>query len=112
MHFEWAFSNRGPRTEDRRRFCVPRPEALLHVSSRRVRKRVYIAHTGGTIGMNRTRNGYGPQRGYLQQQMESMPELQHPSIPEFTIHDYDPLLDSSNMTPVEWVKIARDIAEH
>jgi L-asparaginase len=77
-----------------------------------VRKRVYIAHTGGTIGMNRTRDGYGPQRGYLQQQMELMPELSHPSIPSFTIHDYDPLLDSSNMTPVEWVKIAEDIAEH
>ena len=77
-----------------------------------MRKRVYIAHTGGTIGMNRTRNGYGPQRGYLQQQMDAMPELEHPSIPAFTIHDYDPLLDSSNMTPVEWVKIARDIAEH
>jgi L-asparaginase len=83
-----------------------------HVSSGPVRKRVYIAHTGGTIGMNRTRNGYGPQRGYLQQQMDAMPELQHPTIPSFTIHDYDPLLDSSNMTPVEWVKIARDIAEH
>lgn len=77
-----------------------------------MRKRVYIAHTGGTIGMNRTRNGYGPQRGYLQQQMDAMPELQHPTIPSFTIHDYDPLLDSSNMTPVEWVKIAGDIAEH
>ncbi len=77
-----------------------------------MRKRVYIAHTGGTIGMNRTRNGYGPQRGYLQQQMDAMPELQHPTIPSFTIHDYDPLLDSSNMTPVEWVKIARDIAAH
>jgi len=76
------------------------------------RKRVYIAHTGGTIGMNRTRNGYGPQLGYLQEQMDAMPELEHPSIPQFTIHDYDPLLDSSNMTPVEWVTIARDIAQH
>jgi L-asparaginase len=77
-----------------------------------VRKRVYIAHTGGTIGMNRTRHGYLPQPGYLQQQMELMPELSHPSIPSFTIHDYDPLLDSSNMTPVEWLEIARDIADH
>jgi len=76
------------------------------------KRRVYIAHTGGTIGMNRTRNGYEPKRGYLQQQMDAMPELSHPTIPSFTIHDYDPLLDSSNMTPVEWVKIARDIGEH
>ncbi len=77
-----------------------------------MRKRVYIAHTGGTIGMNRTRDGYSPVPGNLQKQMESMPEFRHESMPEFTIHDYDPLLDSSNMTPREWVKIARDIAGH
>jgi len=77
-----------------------------------VKKRVYIAHTGGTIGMNRTRDGYSPVPGYLQQQMESMREFAHPSMPEFTIHEYEPLLDSSNMTPREWVEIARDIAGH
>ncbi|MGZ7079320.1 MAG: asparaginase [Thermoanaerobaculia bacterium] len=75
-----------------------------------MRKRVYIAHTGGTIGMNRTRDGYSTLAGNLQKQMESMPEFRHESMPQFTIHDYDPLLDSSNMTPREWVKIARDIA--
>ena len=77
-----------------------------------MRKRVYIAYTGGTIGMQRTRDGYSPEPGYLQQQMSAMPELTHRSMPSFTIHEYDPLLDSSNMTPREWVKIARDIAEH
>jgi len=76
------------------------------------KKRVYIAYTGGTIGMNRTRAGYVPEGGYLQQQMEEMPELRHPSMPSFTIHEYNPLLDSANMTPVEWVKIARDIARN
>lgn len=76
------------------------------------RKRVYIAHTGGTIGMNRTRDGYSVVTGYLRQQMDSMPEFHHPTMPEFTIHEYEPLLDSSNMTPREWVKIAEDIAEN
>jgi L-asparaginase len=76
------------------------------------KKRVYIAYTGGTIGMNRTRAGYLPEGGYLQQQMEGMPELRHPSMPEVTVHEYDPLLDSANMTPAEWVKIARDIARN
>ena len=74
------------------------------------RKRVYIAYTGGTIGMNRTRAGYLPEGGYLQQQLREMPELRHPSMPSVTIHEYSPLLDSANMTPAEWVKIARDIA--
>jgi L-asparaginase len=75
-----------------------------------MRKRVYIAYTGGTIGMRRTDAGYSPAGGYLQQQMEAMPELAHPSIPSYTINEYAPLLDSSNMTPAEWVKIARDVA--
>jgi L-asparaginase len=77
-----------------------------------MRKRVYIAYTGGTIGMNRTRRGYFPEPGYLQRQMDSMAELRHASMPAFTIHEYDPLLDSSNMTPAQWVKIARDLADH
>jgi L-asparaginase len=76
-----------------------------------MRKRVYIVYTGGTIGMRQTRGGYRPAPGSLQKQMEEMPELRHPSMPSYTIHEYDPLLDSSNMTPVEWVKIARDVAE-
>src|SRR5688572_14072091 len=41
--------------------------------------------------------------------MSEMSELRHPSMPAYTIHEYDPLLDSSNMTPREWVKIARDV---
>ncbi|MCU1231403.1 MAG: ansA, partial [Acidobacteria bacterium] len=75
-----------------------------------MRKRVYIAYTGGTIGMKRTRDGYSPEPGYLQAQMRAMPELKHRSMPAFTIHEYAPLLDSSNMTPREWVKIANDVA--
>ena len=74
-----------------------------------MRKRVYIAYTGGTIGMKRTRKGYEPKTGYLQQQMEAIPELRHSSMPSVTVHEYEPLLDSSNMTPAEWVKIAHDI---
>ena len=59
--------------------------------------------------MKRTRDGYVPASGFLQEQMEAMPELKHPSMPRFEVHEYAPLLDSSNMTPAEWVKIAHDI---
>src|SRR5260370_41388590 len=69
-----------------------------------------MAYTGGTIGMQRTRVGDRPRPGYLQKQMAQMPELRNPSMPAFTIHEYAPLLDSSNVTPREWVKIARHIA--
>jgi L-asparaginase len=77
-----------------------------------MRKRVFVAYTGGTIGMSRSRDGYLPAPGSLQEQMASMPELRHESMPDVTVHEYDPLLDSSNMTPAQWVKIANDIATH
>jgi L-asparaginase len=62
--------------------------------------------------MKRTRAGYVPASGFLQAQMEEMPELRHASMPLFRVHEYAPLLDSSNMTPRQWVAIARDIAGH
>lgn len=75
-----------------------------------MKKRVYVIYTGGTIGMQRTPDGYAPSPGSLQEQMRLMPELHDPAMPDVVIHEYDPLLDSSNMTPAEWMKIARDIA--
>jgi L-asparaginase len=77
-----------------------------------VRKRVYIAYTGGTIGMRRTGRGYAPASGFLEEQMRAMPELLDPCMPEYRIHEFEPLLDSSNMSPANWVGIARDIHAH
>lgn len=77
-----------------------------------MKKRVYIAYTGGTIGMRKTLQGYEPAPGFLAEAMRGMPELGDPSMPEYEIHEYDPLLDSSNMMPSDWVKIADDIARH
>ncbi|UCD78664.1 MAG: asparaginase [Desulfobacterales bacterium] len=77
-----------------------------------MRKRVYIAYTGGTIGMKKAAGGYVPVPGYLQMQMENIPELKSAALPVYDIHEYDPLLDSSNMTPRDWLKIAEDIASH
>ncbi len=75
-------------------------------------KRLYIAYTGGTIGMRRTAAGYAPAPGYLEAQMRAMPELADPAMPAYDIHEYEPLLDSSNMRPADWVRIGRDIVEH
>ncbi|GBC63830.1 L-asparaginase 1 [Desulfonema ishimotonii] len=75
-------------------------------------KKIYIAHTGGTIGMKRTPDGYMPSPGYLAEQMALMPELKRDLMPSFDIREYDPLIDSSNMSPENWLKIARDIAEN
>jgi len=77
-----------------------------------MRKRVYIIYTGGTIGMRPTPEGYAPAPGYLAAQIMSMPELKSDLMPEVEIQEYDPLLDSANMTPEDWYKIARDIGTH
>lgn len=73
------------------------------------RARVYVAYTGGTIGMRRTGAGYRPEPGALQELLRQMPELRHEEMPEFTVTEYAPLLDSSDMRPSDWVRIAKDI---
>ena len=77
-----------------------------------MRKRVYIAYTGGTIGMQKSAGSYKPVAGYLQTMMSALPELKRGTMPRYDIQEYTPLLDSSNMTPDDWLKIARDVAAH
>lgn len=74
-----------------------------------MKKKVYIIYTGGTIGMKATEDGYAPTKGFLREQMAAMPELKHDDMPEYFIHEYEPLLDSSNMTADNWTTIAMDI---
>lgn len=73
------------------------------------RKSVYIAYTGGTIGMQRGATGYRPAPGFLAAQMAAMPELADERMPRYAVNEYEPLLDSSNMTPADWVRIGRDL---
>ena len=75
-------------------------------------KRVYLIHTGGTLGMQRSANGYTTVPGHLEQLLANLPELNQAGMPEYTLREYDPLLDSSNLFPEDWLKIAADIAEH
>jgi L-asparaginase len=76
------------------------------------KKSVYVAYTGGTIGMQPGKDGYRPAPGFLADQMRASPELHRPEMPHFDIHEYEPLLDSSNMTPGDWMKIGRDLLAH
>lgn len=75
------------------------------------RRRVYIAYTGGTIGMARSARGYRTESGHLQRQMAALSALRHPEMPTYDLHEYEPLLDSSDMTPLDWLHIARDIVD-
>jgi L-asparaginase len=73
------------------------------------RKHIYIAYTGGTIGMQKSANGYVPVDGFMERQLANMPEFHRPEMPEYTIHEYEPLIDSSDMSPKDWQQIADDI---
>lgn len=74
-----------------------------------MKKKIYIAYTGGTIGMQKTPDGYEPVLDFLELQMKKLPEFKRKELPAFYIHQYNPLLDSSNMTPTNWEMIADDI---
>ncbi|WP_338556270.1 asparaginase [Erwinia sp. E_sp_B01_3] len=76
------------------------------------KKSIYVAYTGGTIGMQRSDQGFIPVSGHLQQQLANMPEFHRAEMPDFTIHEYQPLIDSSDMTPLDWQSIADDIRQN
>lgn len=77
-----------------------------------MRKQIYVAYTGGTIGMRPSEQGYVPVSGFLTTTLADMPEFHRSEMPEFTIHEYDDLIDSSDMSPNDWQKIADDIQQH
>ena len=76
-----------------------------------MRKKVCLIHTGGTIGMAGTEHGYAPKKGFLHSILSGITELDSEEIPAFDLVEYDPLLDSSNISVKEWVKIAQDIKD-
>lgn len=77
-----------------------------------MKKRIYVAYTGGTIGMKKSDQGYIPVDGHLTESIKALPEFHRSEMPTFTINEYQPLIDSSNMTPSDWQRIADDIKQH
>ena len=73
---------------------------------------IFVAYTGGTIGMKETDDGYEPASGFLQRQMAELPPFQADDVPAYTVYEFDPLLDSSNLTPEDWLHIAEVIRDH
>ncbi|MHC4261585.1 MAG: asparaginase [Planctomycetota bacterium] len=74
-------------------------------------QRIYVAYTGGTIGMRPTDGGYAPEPGYFERRLRECPEFLVPQMPSFEVHEYAPLLDSADMSPDDWLRIAQDV-EH
>lgn len=74
------------------------------------KKKILILNTGGTISAVKMARGYEPAQGYIAAALGTIPMLLHPDLPTYTIKEYAPLLDSSNMTVADWNRIACDIA--
>ena len=75
------------------------------------RPRVCILHVGGTIGMKKTAAGLEPEPNMLADYLAAMPELRRDDVPLHSIEALEPLLDSADMTPRDWVRIAQAIVE-
>jgi L-asparaginase len=79
--------------------------------------KILVIYTGGTIGMTKTSNGYAPKTGYLEKQLTSYQGLygsgsDKEQLPLYDVLEYDPLIDSSNMTIAMWNKMTRTIADN
>ncbi|KAK7085265.1 hypothetical protein SK128_001339 [Halocaridina rubra] len=95
--------------------------------------RVLILYTGGTIGMVRNERGclapipkelemnirrypHMHDEAYAQKRFSShsnaplvLPDCKEKRRVVYWVYEYDPLLDSSNMTMDDWIRIAKDI---
>ncbi|PPC75933.1 L-asparaginase 1 [Pokkaliibacter plantistimulans] len=74
-------------------------------------KRVYVAYTGGTLGMQASENGFVPARNFLEPFFTSLGSAITSQF-SFTFNEYTELIDSSNATPQDWLDIARDVKAH
>ncbi len=75
-------------------------------------KKICIINTGGTLSMRPSEFGYRPAPGYLADRMAQMDELSQSPMPAFEVLEHDPLLDSSNITPQIWRKLAEEIRDN
>ena len=72
---------------------------------------VLLIYTGGTLGMTKQNGTLAPKKGALVQTIRQMPEVHDPSMPALDILEYEPLIDSSNVSPDDWARLARQIRD-
>lgn len=74
-------------------------------------KNILIINTGGTISCTHSPHGFEPKSGFVPKQLSMMPELRAENMPAYRVLEYDPLIDSSNVTLKDWNNLAKTIAE-
>jgi hypothetical protein len=89
------------------------PEVSLYEGEGRVKKRILVLCTGGTLTMAPAPNQGGalaPVEGAISKYMTNMEELNSPDLPfEYHLHEYSPFRDSSDLGPADWATLAHDI---
>ena len=65
-----------------------------------MQKRIFIAYTGGTIGMRRTPQGYVPESGLDRLLAHMIPPDLAEDMPDYVLHECSHLIDSANLHPV------------
>lgn len=73
------------------------------------KKNVCVIYTGGTIGMVHSEAGLRPEPGFLSGVLRDSPVFHSEGFPRIDVIEYEPLLDSSDMAPDDWNRIAGDI---
>lgn len=76
------------------------------------KKRILILNTGGTISCVPTNQGLEPTENYVGPVLASYPALRSPELPDYTIEECRPLIDSANMHPEVWNFLADRIYAH
>lgn len=76
-----------------------------------MKKHICIIYTGGTIGMVPSENGYVPNSRSFLENLQAIPDLRDPEMPDWEVVEFSPLLDSSNIAVHEWNEIGRAIAD-
>ena len=76
------------------------------------KSKILLLHTGGTIGMTWTKDGYKPDGKFFKDAIYHMDSLRTPVMPKWDYMETKPLLDSSKMGVKEWNQIAKIIADN
>lgn len=95
--------------------------------------KVLVLYSGGTIGMIKNKNGVlAPEPAMMEKKLRTYPQLHDTEYAEnmfpnvecpplvlpdtgddfrvvYTVYEYEPLLDSSNMTMDDWIRISLDV---
>eukprot|EP00930_Biecheleria_cincta_P094528 TRINITY_DN8571_c0_g1_i1.p1 TRINITY_DN8571_c0_g1~~TRINITY_DN8571_c0_g1_i1.p1 ORF type:complete len:435 (-),score=42.13 TRINITY_DN8571_c0_g1_i1:153-1457(-) len=78
---------------------------LLNSQGNPLRK-VLLLYTGGTIGMEDVGGSLGLVPGNLVNRLKSVEELQRREMPQCYVEELSPILDSADMCPADWCRIA------